>query len=79
MLRLEPRPGASRLWTYASPLLAIALTVVTAFSSMIISSLRKKIPSNIRIIVELAIIASLVIVTDQNLGAMAGLFVSGHL
>jgi simple sugar transport system permease protein len=27
MLRLEPRPGASRLWTYASPLLAIALTV----------------------------------------------------
>jgi ABC-type uncharacterized transport system permease subunit len=27
MLRLELRPGASRLWTYASPLLAIALTV----------------------------------------------------
>jgi len=27
MLRLELRPQASRLWTYASPLLAIAMTV----------------------------------------------------
>ena len=27
MLRLEPRAQASSLWTYASPLLAIALTV----------------------------------------------------
>ncbi len=49
--------------------MAIALTVVTAFSSLIISSLRKKIPSNIRIIVELAVIASLVIVTDEILKA----------
>ncbi len=49
--------------------MAVALTVVTAFSSMIISSLRKKIPSNIRIIVELAVIASLVIVTDEVLKA----------
>ncbi len=49
--------------------MAIALTVVTAFSSLIISSLRKKIPSNIRIIVELAVIASLVIVTDEVLKA----------
>ena len=49
--------------------MGVALTVVTAFSSLIISSLRKKIPSNIRIIVELAVIASLVIVTDQVLKA----------
>ncbi len=28
MLRLEPRPQASPLWTYASPLLALAITVV---------------------------------------------------
>ncbi|RLC02163.1 MAG: NADH:ubiquinone reductase (Na(+)-transporting) subunit D [Deltaproteobacteria bacterium] len=49
--------------------MGIALTLVTAFSSLLISSLRKKIPSNIRIIAELAIIASLVIVTDQILKA----------
>lgn len=52
-----------------SIVMGIALTIVTAFSSMLISSLRKKIPSNIRIIVELAIISSLVIVTDQILKA----------
>ena len=49
--------------------MGIALTVVTAFSSMLISSMRKVIPSNIRIIAELAIIASLVIATDQILKA----------
>lgn len=49
--------------------MAIALTCVTACSSLIISLLRKQIPSNIRIIVELAVIASLVIVTDQILKA----------
>ncbi|MCF6249140.1 MAG: NADH:ubiquinone reductase (Na(+)-transporting) subunit D [Desulfobacula sp.] len=49
--------------------MGIALTVVTAFSSLIISSMRKRIPSNIRIIVELAVISSLVIVTDQVLKA----------
>jgi len=52
-----------------SLVMGIALTLVTAFSSMLISSLRKRIPSNIRIIVELAIISSLVIVTDQILQA----------
>lgn len=49
--------------------MGIALTVVTAFSSLLISSMRKIIPSNIRIIAELAVIASLVIVTDQVLKA----------
>ncbi|TNF61625.1 MAG: ABC transporter permease, partial [Burkholderiales bacterium] len=28
MLRLEPRPQPSRVWSYASPLLALAITVV---------------------------------------------------
>jgi len=49
--------------------MSLALTLVTAFSSMIISSMRHKIPSNIRIIAELAVIASMVIVTDEILQA----------
>ena len=49
--------------------MGVALTFVTAFSSLIISAFRKQIPSNIRIIAELAVIASLVIVTDQVLKA----------
>ena len=49
--------------------MSVALTLVTAFSSLIISSMRKHIPSNIRIIVELGVIASLVIVTDEILQA----------
>jgi Na+-transporting NADH:ubiquinone oxidoreductase subunit D len=49
--------------------MALALTAVTACSSLVISSMRKIIPSNIRIIVELAIISTLVIVTDQVLKA----------
>ena len=28
MFKLEPRPQASRLWTYGSPLLALAVTVL---------------------------------------------------
>src|SRR5215475_2539865 len=39
LLRLEPRGQRSRLWTYASPLLALALTVVT--SAVIFSVLGK--------------------------------------
>lgn len=50
--------------------MGIALTVVTAFSSLFISTLRNKIPSSIRIIVQMVIIASLVIVVDQVLKAM---------
>ena len=49
--------------------MTLALTAVTACSSMIISSMRKIIPSNVRIIVELAVISTLVIVTDQILKA----------
>jgi Na+-transporting NADH:ubiquinone oxidoreductase subunit D len=49
--------------------MALALTVVLAISNTIISILRKKIPSNIRIIVQLTIIATLVIMADQILKA----------
>jgi Na+-transporting NADH:ubiquinone oxidoreductase subunit D len=49
--------------------MGISLTLVTAFSSLIISSMRKLIPRNIRIITELMVIATLVILTDQILKA----------
>ncbi|WP_116131886.1 NADH:ubiquinone reductase (Na(+)-transporting) subunit D [Tropicimonas sp. IMCC34043] len=49
--------------------MALAVTLVTAFSSMFISMLRNQIPSSIRIIVQMVIIASLVIVVDQFLKA----------
>jgi len=46
-----------------------SLTFVVAFSSLIVSTLRNVIPRNIRIIVELSVIATLVILTDQFLQA----------
>ena len=49
--------------------MSIALTVVTALSNASISLIRDHIPSSIRIIVQLTIIASLVIITDQILKA----------
>ena len=52
-----------------SIIMAIALTVVVAFSSAAISMVRNHIPSSIRIIVQMTIIASLVIVVDQILKA----------
>ena len=51
--------------------MCIALTLVTAFSSFLIASSRQLIPSSIRIIVQMTIIASLVIVVDQVLKAVA--------
>jgi len=51
--------------------MCIALTLVTAFSNLFISMIRNQIPSSIRIIVQMTIIASLVIVVDQILGAVA--------
>ncbi len=44
---------------------------MTAFSSMFISMIRHHIPNSVRIIVQMAIIASLVIVVDQLLRAFA--------
>ncbi|KPD11748.1 NADH:ubiquinone reductase (Na(+)-transporting) subunit D [Phaeobacter sp. 11ANDIMAR09] len=51
--------------------MTLAVTLVTAFSSMFISILRNQIPSSIRIIVQMVIIASLVILVDQVLKAYA--------
>jgi Na+-transporting NADH:ubiquinone oxidoreductase subunit D len=51
--------------------MAVSVTVVTGFSSFIISMLRNTIPTRIRIIVQLVIVASLVIMVDQFLRAYA--------
>tara|TARA_B110000116_G_C16740892_1_gene538442 strand:- start:101 stop:718 length:618 start_codon:yes stop_codon:yes gene_type:complete len=49
--------------------MALALTFVVTFSNLIVSLLRNFIPSNVRIIVQLIIIATLVILVDQILQA----------
>jgi Na+-transporting NADH:ubiquinone oxidoreductase subunit D len=49
--------------------MSIALTLVTAFSSFFTSLIRNQIPSSIRMIVQMVIIASLVILVDQVLKA----------
>ncbi|NLC02569.1 MAG: NADH:ubiquinone reductase (Na(+)-transporting) subunit D [Pseudomonas formosensis] len=51
--------------------MSIAVTLVIAFSSMFISMIRSQIPGSIRMIVQVVIIASLVIVVDQTLKAFA--------
>ena len=51
--------------------MCLALTSVTAFSNLGVSLIRNHIPNNIRIIVQMTIIASLVIVVDQVLKAYA--------
>lgn len=51
--------------------MCLALTFVTAFSNLFISTIRNHIPSSVRIIVQMTIIASLVIVVDQFLKAYA--------
>ncbi|MEQ9695577.1 NADH:ubiquinone reductase (Na(+)-transporting) subunit D [Shimia sp. SDUM112013] len=51
--------------------MALAVTFVTAFASFFISILRNQIPGSIRIIVQMVIIASLVILVDQVLKAYA--------
>lgn len=52
-----------------SIVMMLAMTFVLASSNVVISLLRRYIPSNIRIIVELVVIASLVILADQLLKA----------
>jgi Na+-transporting NADH:ubiquinone oxidoreductase subunit D len=49
--------------------MAIAVTIVTAFANLAVSLVRNRTPGSIRIIVQLTIIASLVIVVDQFLKA----------
>lgn len=49
--------------------MAIAVTIVTAFSNLIISLLRKTIPNRIRIIVQLVVVAALVTIVSEVLKA----------
>lgn len=51
--------------------MSVALTAVCALSNLIISIIRNHIPSSVRIIVQMTVIASLVIVVDQVLKAVA--------
>jgi Na+-transporting NADH:ubiquinone oxidoreductase subunit D len=51
--------------------MTLAVVFVTAFSNLFISIIRNHIPSSVRIIVQMAIIASLVIVVDQVLKAFS--------
>ena len=52
-------------------IMCFALTSVVAFSNVSISMIRNQVPNSIRIIVQMTIIASLVIVVDQILKAYA--------
>ncbi len=54
-----------------SVVMGLAVIVVTGFSNLIISLMREYIPSKVRIIIEMIVIASLVIVVDQVLKAYA--------
>ncbi len=51
--------------------MCLALTTVAALSSAAVSAIRRYLPSSIRIIVQMTIIASLVIVVDETLKAFA--------
>ncbi|MFZ6038363.1 MAG: NADH:ubiquinone reductase (Na(+)-transporting) subunit D [Bacteroidota bacterium] len=51
--------------------MAIAVTIVTAFSNVIISMLRNTIPNRIRIIVQLVVVATLVTLVSEVLKAFA--------
>ncbi|WP_417618465.1 NADH:ubiquinone reductase (Na(+)-transporting) subunit D [Oceanisphaera sp.] len=51
--------------------MTLAVVAVTAFSNLFISLVRNQIPNSVRIIAQMAIIASLVIVVDQILKAYA--------
>jgi Na+-transporting NADH:ubiquinone oxidoreductase subunit D len=52
-------------------MMCLAVILVTAFSNASVSLIRNHIPSNVRIIVQMTIIASLVIIVDQFLKAFA--------
>ncbi len=51
--------------------MALSVTVVTAFSNLFVSLIRNLIPNRIRIIVQLVVVAALVILVDQVLKAFA--------
>jgi Na+-transporting NADH:ubiquinone oxidoreductase subunit D len=52
-------------------IMAISVTLVTGFSNAAVSLIRHRIPSSVRIIVQMVVIASLVIMVDQILKAFA--------
>ena len=51
--------------------MGLAVTIITAFSNVIISIIRKTIPNRIRIIVQLVVVAALVTIVSQILKAFA--------
>ncbi len=51
--------------------MTISVTAVLAFANVIISAMRKTIPTSIRIIVQLVVVAALVVIVDQVLKAFA--------
>jgi len=51
--------------------MALSVTIVVAISNVVIAALREYIPSRIRIIIQLVVIATLVILVDQILKAYA--------
>ena len=51
--------------------MGLAVTIITAFSNVIIASIRKTIPMLIRIIVQLVVVAALVTIVSQILKAVA--------
>ena len=51
--------------------MGLAVTIITAFSNVIISLIRKTIPNRIRIIVQLVVVAALVAIVSQVLKAVA--------
>lgn len=54
-----------------SIVMGLAVTIITGFSNVIISIIRKTIPNRIRIIVQLVVVAALVTVVSQILKAFA--------
>ena len=56
---------------YSALVMSLALTSVLVFSSVIISMMRRHLPSSVRIIVQMTVIASGVIVVDELLQAFA--------
>ena len=51
--------------------MGLSVTAVTAFSNVILSLMRNTIPTRIRIVVQLVVVAALVIIVDQLLKAFA--------
>ena len=54
-----------------SIVMGLAVTIITAFSNVIVSIIRKTIPNRIRIIVQLVVVAALVTIVSQVLKAFA--------